>query len=51
MQVAEVEVEYVVRPILKGHKTLIVGIANDQSIATAARKLSARPAPNWPRPG
>jgi enoyl-[acyl-carrier protein] reductase I len=33
MSVAEAPAREVVRPILSGHKTLIVGIANDQSIA------------------
>ena len=33
MSEADAPLREAVRPILKGHKTLVVGIANDQSIA------------------
>ncbi len=34
----------VIRPVLEGHKPLIVGIANDQSIASGcARRPRRRP--------
>jgi len=36
------------RPVLKGMKALVVGVANDQSIAYGCARRSANWAPSWP---